>query len=80
MDDVDAVGVGESEVEDEEVGLLVLGGVEGGGAVGGGDDVELAGLQSIRSARRIWGSSSKTRTRIRWSPPPARGPARGAGR
>ena len=26
-------------------GLLVLGGVEGGGAVGGGDDVELAGLQ-----------------------------------
>src|SRR5207248_648438 len=44
-DDLDAVDVGQTEVEDDEVGVVGGGGVQGFGAVGGGADLVLAGLE-----------------------------------
>jgi hypothetical protein len=44
-DDLDAVEVGQAEVEHDQVGVLAGGGVQGLHAVAGGDDLVLAGVQ-----------------------------------
>src|SRR6185295_3428864 len=44
-DDLGALHVGQAEVEDDEVGALAGGGVQGGHAVGGGVDVVVPGAQ-----------------------------------
>ena len=61
--ELDAVAVGEDEVDDRRVGRVQRGGVEGLGRGCAASDSKPASRSMTRSARRICGSSSQTRTR-----------------